>query len=179
MNYSTLNEARSNVQAARELIAKDDAALRVIEDQIADMQGQIRKLRDRQAAKHLHENLALAERELVMAEETTVEEINLSLANEIMQRQASDPLRHHKWIAESVTRLTQSVRSELDTQVGKKYGVHPLITQALALLPPRDGIDRPVWDLGYQVAEQTDWASRRRAIIAAAEAASFPPLEAA
>jgi hypothetical protein len=179
MNYSALNEARAKVAAARAAIAQDNEALQEIQNQIAVLQARIKKLEQVQEAKGLRAALAAAERELTQAEEAALDEINLELAGEIVRRQALDPLRYHKWIAEHVTKLAASVRSELDTSITKKYAVHPLITQALALMPPKDGIDRPVWDLGYQVHGTTDWASRRRTIIAAAEADATTPLEAA
>lgn len=179
MNHSALNETRAKVQAARDAIAEDNKALALIQNEIAAMQARIESLKQRQEAKGLGAQLAVAERELTVAEETALNEINLELAGEIMKRQASDPLRHHAWIAEHVTKLHASVRSELDTPLTQKYRVHPLILQALALMPPVDGIDRPVWDLGYQVRGVTDWPLRRRAIIAQAEADASPPLEAA
>jgi hypothetical protein len=179
MNYTALNDARSKVAAARAAITQDNEALQEIKSQIAILEARIKKLEQRQEEKGLRAHLAIAERELAEAEESAVEQINLELAGEIMQRQAADPLRHHAWIAQHVTKLHASVRSELDTPIGKKYCVHMLITAALALMPPKDGIDRPVWDLGYQVRGVTDWASRRRAIIAEAEADATPPLEAA
>jgi hypothetical protein len=179
MNYSSLNNARARVQAARDCIAEDDSAMRAIQDEIAILEARAAALKARQSAKGLHLELLQAERALAAAEEAAVEDINLHLAAEIMKAQANDPLTQHAWIAASVTKLHASVRSELDTPLGKKYAVHPLITQALSLLPPKDGIDRPVWDLGYQVEHVSDWASRRRQIIAEAEAAASPPLEAA
>lgn len=179
MDFSALNAARAQVASARELIAQDDAAVGVVEDQIATLQAQINRLRERQQAQHRHENLALAERALAEAEEAAVTQINLELANEIMKRQAADPLRHHAWIAQHVTQLHASMRSEMDMPINERYAQHPLITQALALIPPKDGIDRPVWDLGYQLAGQTDWPSRRRRVIDRAEAELNPPLEAA
>lgn len=179
MNYTALNEARAKVHSARAAIAKDDEALQVVKNEIAILEARIKRLEQQQEQKGLRARLAGAEKELAQAEELTVEQINLELAGEIVRRQASDPLKHHAWVAEHVTKLHASVRSELDTAIGKKYSVHPLITQALALMPPVDGLDRPVWDLGYQVRGTTDWASRRRAIIAAAEREATPPLEAA
>lgn len=179
MNYQALNDARARVLAARAAIALDDEAMQEIKNQIAVLEARIKKLEQRQEARGLRAQLAQAERELTGCEEAALDGINLELAGEIMKRQASDPLRHHAWIASQVTKLQASVRSELDTSIAKKYAVHPLVTQALALMPPKDGIDRPVWDLGYQVRGQTDWASRRRAIIARAEADATPPLEAA
>jgi hypothetical protein len=175
MNYESLHTARATVAAAKQAIAKDDEALQEIQNQVAILEARIATLKQRQEEKGLRAKLALAEKDLAATEEAALDQINLELAGEIVRRQALDPLRYHKWIAEHVTKLHASVRSELDTPRTQKYHVHPLITQALALIPPKDGIDRPVWDLGYQVQGQTDWASRRRAIVAEAEAAAIPP----
>jgi hypothetical protein len=179
MNYSALNEARAKVTAARAAIAKDDEVLQEVRNQIAAWQARITELERVQEATGLRVQLAQAERKLTQAEEATVEEINLELADEIVRRQASDPLRHYAWIAAHVTKLHASVRSEFNTPRTQKYSVHPLITQALALLPPRDGLNQPVWELGHEMHGVTDWASRRKKIIAEAEAASTTPLEAA
>jgi hypothetical protein len=104
------------------------------------------------------------------AEERAVAQLNIELAGEIVRRQATDPIGSQEWIITHVTKLRASVRGELDTPNNQRYRVPPLVTQALSLLPPVDPIDRPIPELGYYVAlGQTDWPTRRRAILAAAE----------
>jgi hypothetical protein len=179
MNYTALNDARAKVAVAREAIAKDDEALQEIENQVAVLQARIETLKQRQEEKGLRVQLAAAERELGEVEEATLDQINLELAGAIVRRQALDPLRHYPWIMTSLLRLRDSTRTEFNTPITQRYAVHPLITQALALLPRRDGVNQPVWELGHEMHGYTDWASRRRAIIASAEADATPPLEAA
>ena len=179
MNDTALNQARAKVADARAAIAKDAEALQAIQNDIAILQARIKKLEQQQEQRGLRAQLALAERELTQAEETALDEINLELAGEIMKRQESDPLRHYAWIMANLVRLRDSVRSGFDSPNPATYTVHPLITQALALLPPRDDVYLKVYDLGHQMHGYTDWASRRRAIIATAEADATPPLEAA
>lgn len=179
MNFSALNEARAKVAAAREAITKDNEALKEIENQIAVLQARIESLRQRQESKGLRGQLEIAQREQAVVEETVLDTLNLNLAGEIIRRQASDPLPHSDWIMRSLVRLRDSVRSELDVPVNRKFSQHPLLTQALALLPPVDDLDKKVFDLGYTVTGFTDWGTRRRQIIAAAEAESTEPLEAA
>jgi hypothetical protein len=179
MNYSDLNEARARVAEARAAIAKDDEALQEIRNQVAILEARIVTLKQRQEAKGLREQLAAAERDLSQAEEAVLDAINLELAALIVKRQASDPVQHSEWIMANLVKLRDSVRSALDVPVNKKFSQHPLITQALALLPPRDGLNVPVWELGYTLTGHTDWASRRRAIISRAEAESTSPLETA
>ena len=171
MNLS-LRKARTKVAKARAAVAKDDEVLRAIQQEIDGLNAKVAALRKRQADKRLHEALAEAERELAEAEEVAVIELNIALAGEIVRRQARDPVRHQEWIIEHVMQLRASVRSELDTAITEKYRVPPLITQALALLPPLDDMDKPVADLGYFAAGTGDWPSRRRAILAAAESAA-------
>ncbi len=77
-----------------------------------------------------------AEEALGQAEEAVLEELNIELAGDIMKRMAADPVRHSAWLMASLVRLRDSVRSEFNTPITQKYRVHPLITQALALLPP-------------------------------------------
>jgi hypothetical protein len=179
MNYESLHIARAAVASAKQAIAKDDEALQAIKNDIAILEARIVTLRQRQEEKGLRAQLAVAERDLAVVEEATLDELNLNLAGEIVRRQASDPLRHSDWIMTNLVKLRAAVRSELDTPITKRYTVHPLITQALALLPKRDGKDMPVWELGHEMHGSTDWASRRRAIVAEAEAASTAPLETA
>ena len=176
MNNSALNEARANVAAARAALAADEAEIAEGERLITVLQEQIAQLRQRQVQKGLRAALAAAETALNAAEEAAVQSITLELAGEIVKRQTSDPLRHSAWVIENVMKLRGMICSELDTPITEKYSQHPLLTQALALVPPLDGVDRPVFDLGYVAVNETDWPSRRRAILAAAESA---PLAAA
>jgi hypothetical protein len=162
MNYTKLNEARAKVQAARDAIAKDNEALQQVQNEVVLLQARIKKLEQRQEEKGLRASLALAVEALAQTEEAALDEHCLELASEIVKRQASDPLRHSAWIMTNLNRLRDSVRSEFNTPLTIKYSVHPLITQALALLPPRDDTRLPVYDLGHQMHGHTDWASRRR-----------------
>jgi multidrug efflux pump subunit AcrA (membrane-fusion protein) len=171
-----LNAARQKVEVARAALVADEAEIAEGQALITALQAQITELRQRQEAKGLRATLAFAERALIVAEEAAVAQLNIELAGEIVRRQATDPVGSQAWIIEAVMRLRASVRSELDTPNNEKYRVPPLITQALSLLPPPDSIDRAVYELGYIKPGETDWTTRRRAILAAAESA---PLEAA
>lgn len=180
MNQSALNDAREKVATARTALATDEREIAAGQSLIAQLQAQIAELRARQEAKGLRAALAAAEHALAEAEETAVAQLNIELAGEIVQRQATDPLGSQDWIIEHVMKLRASLRGELDMPVHQKYRMPPLITQALALLPKPDAIDTPVHQLGFHIAlGETDWPSRRRQILAAAEAESAPPLQAA
>jgi multidrug efflux pump subunit AcrA (membrane-fusion protein) len=176
MNTSALTEARQKVAAARAALADDNAEIAEGQNLITKLQAQITALRARQEAKGLRATLAAAEAALVAAEEAAVKDLAIELAAEIVKRQAADPLRSYSWVIENVTKLRGMIRSEIDTPNNEKYSQHPILTQALALLPPADPIDRPIFELGHAQIGQTDWATRRRAILAAAEST---PLEAA
>jgi hypothetical protein len=176
MNNSTLNEARQKVADARGALAAAEREIEEGRTLIKRLNAQVEELRARQEAKGLRAQLAAAEAALIVAEEVAVKDMALALANEIMKRQASDPLRHHQWVITNVMKLREMIRSELDTPLSERYTQHPLLVQALSLVPQLDAIDRPVHELGHVNVGATDWATRRRAILAAAESA---PLEAA
>jgi hypothetical protein len=164
-----LSKARQAVAEARTAVAEDEAAVAKVQSEIAALQSQINTMRARAAAEGLRAKLAAAERDLADAEEVAVKSLAIELAGEIVKKQAADPVRHSDWIVAQIERLRSMVRSGIDTPISEKYSQHPAITQALALLPPPDGLDVPVFELGYQVSGTTDWPTRRRAILAAAE----------
>lgn len=171
MNTAPLRKARAIVAKARAAVAKDDAALHAVQRKIDALNGQIEKLRTQRVAKRLHETLERAERTLAAAEEDAVRTLAIELAGTIIKRMSHNPVRHHDWIVAQIAKLRTMIRSEVDTPLAEKYSQHPLITQALSLLPPPDDLDRPVYDLGYGVPGLSDWASRRSRILAEAEAA--------
>ncbi len=172
-----LQTARAKVDEIKALIAADAAVIDNAQDEVAILQARIERLRAIHAAQGLREQLALANRELTIAEEAAVVALNIALAAEIIKRNAADPINDQHWIAEHVVKLRTSVRSRLDTPINEKYSLPPIITQALALLPPLDPIDIPVFQLGGAIGGSTDWTTRRRKILADAETHS--PLEAA
>lgn len=118
----------------------------------------------------MHEKLAAGKAALVAAEEAAVKDMAIELAGEIMQKQAADPVRHCGWITAQVAKLRTMVRAEIDTPISEKYSQHPVITQALTLLPPLNVLDKPVHELGYIIAGHSDWSTRRRKILAEAQA---------
>lgn len=172
-DFAPLHTARDAAQKIRDAIAADEAALAEIQNEIALLQARITALASRQADKGLRAQLAAAEADVAAKEDALVEQINLELAAQILKRQASDPLLHHEWIAGHLLRLEASVRSGLDIPINQKFSMHPVLRQALALLPPRDDLNRAVFQLGHQMLE-TSWAARRRKIIAEAEASNLP-----
>jgi multidrug resistance efflux pump len=170
LKMARVHKAQAKVDAARAAIAQDQAAVKAVQDQITALQAQITEMRKAHANKWLHTTLDAAERELAEAEEAAVEELNIALAAEIMRKQASDPLHHYKWIVEHVLKLRASVRSEMDTPINKKYQVHPLIMQALALQPKPDEMDTPIAELAGGL--DCSWPRRRKALLAEAMAAA-------
>jgi hypothetical protein len=172
LKLARVRKARAAVNDARAAIARDAAAVKAVRDQIAALEAQIAEMRRVSANKGLEATLAAAESALVLAEEETIVALNVELAAEIIQRFHADPVRHERWVVEAVARLRRSVRSELDTPLTQKFAPNPVIESALALVPPPDPMDQPVFLLGGAVGGQTDWPSRRKAILAAAEQAA-------
>jgi hypothetical protein len=170
MNFK-LNKARAKVAAARAAIAKDNEAQRVHQAAIIAAQARVAAMKEQRAAKGLDVALADAMDALDLAEEEALVELNIHLAGAIVKRQATDPIKHHAWIIANVAKLRASMRSAFDTPNNEKYSQHPLVTQALALIPPLDDMDRPVYELGspVELLGLTDWRSRRKAILAAAD----------
>lgn len=83
-------------------------------------------------------------------------ELALSYSAEVVKRHAEDPLRHADWITVTVAKIRDLAPNELDTPVNEKYVPHPLIQQALALVPPPSDIDRR---------SHFDFPERRKAIV--------------
>lgn len=175
MTNTKLLAAREAVAAAQRDIDQDTARFNKVQDAIAALQRQIQELSGQQVSQPLQEALIGAQAELALAEEEAVAQWHIALAAEIMRRQNTDPIAQRDWIVASVTQLRMSQRLGLDHVA--RTTTHPLILQANALLPPLDALDTPVYLLGSVVAVAgTDWPSRRKRILAEAEA---HPLEAA
>jgi hypothetical protein len=172
---NALNEARAKVAQVRAAIADDDAVVRAVHEESAALQAKIDALRKQHASKGLRGQLADALAALAVAEEQAIEQLAIDLAGQIVQRQATDPVRHYEWIIANVAKLRASVRSEIDTPNNQKYRVHPLVMQALALQPKPDELDTPLNQLLGSLA--CDWPQRRSQILAQAETNS--PFEAA
>jgi hypothetical protein len=170
---SELDTARDQVAAARAAVAAQAdklAALGAEMDAAAAVlrsaEAKIGSLRIREAV--LRQKVTDAEAVLDAAEDREVEALCIALAAEIVKRQSSDPLKHAAWVIEAVERLRKMVRSGFDQPVNAQTGTHPLVTQALGLLPRRNEIDCPVYELGGIVAPKTSWPVRRRQILAEA-----------
>lgn len=167
LKLAHLRKARAAVQAAQSAIDRDDAAVERIQAEIKALEFKITALRTVQSAKHLHEDLAIAMRELAKAEEQAVEALAINLAGEIVKRQATDPVRHYQWIVANVAKLRASVRSEVDTPNNERFRIHPLIQQALLLQPKPDDLNTPINQLVGSL--DASWPTRRRQILAEAE----------
>lgn len=167
LKLASLRKARAAVQAAQSAIDKDEAAVKRIQEEIKALEFKIEALRTVQAAKHLHEDLAIAMRELAKAEEQAVEALAIDLAGEIIQRQTANPVKHYRWIVANVAKLRASVRSEIDTPNNERFRIHPLIQQALLLQPKPDDLNTPINQLVGSL--DASWPMRRRQILAEAE----------
>jgi hypothetical protein len=170
MDSESLNKARAAVAAAQAAKAEAQRIEQRQQEAIAHEQAKFGELKQAHAA--LEDQIISAQAELAMAEEEALAQLNLEMAAEIVKRHAADPLSNSDWIIEQVTKLRDHVRSGFDTPLNQLSTVHPLITQALSLVPPRDSIDIPVYQLSGASA-QTAWPARRRKILQAA----FPDME--
>jgi multidrug efflux pump subunit AcrA (membrane-fusion protein) len=177
------HKVRQELKKYRDAIDALDAKIAArVEDlktqQIYILDQQAKQASIQQDIANLRNQRSIDDAALTAAEEAAVYEINLELAGEIIKRQASDPVQHYQWIVDRIGKLRSSVRGGLDTPNNQKFSIHPLITQALSLIPPPSDMDRPVFELGAPtVAGVSDWRSRRKKILAEAE--RNPPPQAA
>ena len=156
---------RAAVASARAAIrARDNAC--AAQQAVIDAQQAILDDLARQRAE-AHVALLTAQGRLDQAEEAAIRELAVQTANEIIRKHSADPLGNSAWVIEWVVKLRAMVRSGFDTPNNERYQPHPLITQALALLPPVDDMDRPVYELGGGL-DGNAWSARRHQILATA-----------
>ncbi len=162
---NNLLPARAAVVAARAAIAERQVAC---DKQQAVVDAQ-KAILDGLAAQRAQAHVALltAQGQLEQAEEAAIKQLAVETANEIIKRHSADPLGNSAWVIEWVVKLRAMVRSGFDTPNNERYQPHPLITQALALLPPVDDMDRPVYELGGGL-DGAAWPRRRHKILATA-----------
>jgi hypothetical protein len=166
MNFK-LKRYQAAVAAIDSQLAADANEAEQAQQAVAIAQAKLAAIQNRKAAR-LQER-AKAEAALAAAEEAALEQLNIELAGSIVRMQATDAVGNHEKIIASLDKLRCGVRTELDSPVNQRYRVNPIIQAALNLLPPRDDIHTPVYELGGVIVGKTDWASRRKAILAAAE----------
>jgi hypothetical protein len=170
MNF-TLKRKQAAVAAIDALLADDAIEAEQARRDVAVAQARLVAIEHRKAARY--QERAKAEAALAAAEETALEQLNVERAGWIVRMQATDPVGNHDAIVAALEQLRRGVRSGLDTPANVRYAPHPLVVQAMQLMPPLDDLYRPVFEMGGAVAGVSDWASRRKAILAAAE--SNPP----
>jgi hypothetical protein len=165
-----LDKARAELAAIDASIAEVSQQQHGVQQEIAVLQATLAKFSSRKT--NCYAARALAETKLAQEEESALAQMAIVLAGEIITRNSSDPVGHQAWIIENVLKLQTMIRGELDSPrdpaTGKiQHSVPPLVMQALSLVPPPDPINKPVYQLpGGVVAGISDWASRRRRILA-------------
>jgi len=171
MNES-LTEARARVAAVRSEKAEATAAEQRQMRVMATEQEKYAALKQQHS--HLPAKLAEAERALAAAEDAALEQLNIERAAEIVKLQASDPIKNCNTVMALVEKLREGIRPAIHTPINKiNRPPHPVIRQALALMPEPD-----LWETPISSQLTLDWSAHRRAILSEAFPES-PPLQAA
>jgi hypothetical protein len=155
----------ANLHAARlaviDMLARKADAVAVEQKQIARIKSEEARLIEmRRQHSGLELQIASAKHELETAEEVALANYCVTLAGQIIQRHAADPVCSNNRTLADIERLRSATRSAIDTPRGERYRVHALVQQALLLAPAPDDLHRSVAELG--AAHSTPWAERRR-----------------
>jgi hypothetical protein len=168
--HPALTAATADLQAKRQRIIENAAMQAPVDADAKQLQRERDALARKEAALAqrrmvLHQERAEAETALAVSEEAAIAQLAVAKAADILRLQTDDAISNFERISAEVNQLRSMVRSELDTPGNQKYSVHPLIRQALELVPPPDILDRPIYELGGAVVGVSDWPTRRRAIL--------------
>lgn len=157
-------------------VKQAQAALAVIETEIADnasaqdrqvaaiMREQERMASLKRGAITLNEERYHAQQDVSAAEEAALLQINIERAGQVLNLYHADAVANYPDITAGLEWLRRAVRQGLDTRPGSQQ--HTLIHQAMLLQPPRDDLNTPADQLGGIVDGKSDWATRRRALLA-------------